>query len=71
MRLIFAYFAGAHLALWLAGRNKIPAEHFLYRPNPLKIFGMISLAGTLIFLHPTLFFIFISNNKVVIYSCFI
>lgn len=37
--------AGGHLGLWLAGRRRLPATSALYRPNPLKLKGVISLAG--------------------------
>jgi len=37
--------AGGHLALWLAGRWKLPAQSPLYTPNPLPVHGVVSLAG--------------------------
>lgn len=37
--------AGGHLALWAAGRAKIPASSPLHVANPLKIGAVISLAG--------------------------
>ena len=37
--------AGGHLALWLAGRQTLPADHRLYRPEPLRIHRVVSLAG--------------------------
>jgi acetyl esterase/lipase len=37
--------AGAHLALWLAGRHNLPAEDTLHAPVPLRIRGVVSLAG--------------------------
>jgi len=37
--------AGGHLALWLAGRWKLPAHSPLYTPNPLPVHGVVSLAG--------------------------
>jgi acetyl esterase/lipase len=37
--------AGAHLALWLAGRHNLPAEDTLHAPGPLRIRGVVSLAG--------------------------
>lgn len=37
--------AGGHLALWLAGRAKLSAHSPLYAPNPLPVYGVISLAG--------------------------
>lgn len=37
--------AGGHLALWLAGRPKLPAGSELFAAHPLKLRGVISLAG--------------------------
>lgn len=37
--------AGGHLALWLAGRPRIPVTSELYIKNPLIIQGVVSLAG--------------------------
>ncbi|MCD5325416.1 MULTISPECIES: alpha/beta hydrolase family protein [Pontibacillus] len=37
--------AGGHLAMWLAGRHKIPATSELYCENPHPVAGAISLAG--------------------------
>jgi len=37
--------AGGHLALWAAGRHKLPAESPLYRDHPLQLQGVVSLAG--------------------------
>jgi acetyl esterase/lipase len=37
--------AGGHLALWAAGRQKIPAESPLYREDSLPLQGVVSLAG--------------------------
>lgn len=37
--------AGGHLALWAAGRRRIPAGSGLYRPDPLPLVGVASLAG--------------------------
>ena len=37
--------AGGHLALWLGGRHKLPADSELYRQDPLSLRGVISLAG--------------------------
>ena len=36
--------AGGQLALWLAGRHKIPTASELYSPKPLDIFGVLALA---------------------------
>ncbi|GHO45658.1 alpha/beta hydrolase family protein [Ktedonospora formicarum] len=37
--------AGGHLALWLAARSQFPQDSPLYMPNPLKLRGIVSLAG--------------------------
>ena len=37
--------AGGHLALWLAGRSKLPATSPLHAANPLRIDHVISLGG--------------------------
>lgn len=37
--------AGGHLALWLAGRNRLPASSSLRTENPLPIRTVISLGG--------------------------
>ena len=37
--------AGGHLALWLAGRNRIPEGNVLYTDNPLHLRAAISLGG--------------------------
>lgn len=37
--------AGGHLALWLAGRNRIPAGDVLHTYNPLHLRAAISLGG--------------------------
>jgi acetyl esterase/lipase len=37
--------AGGHLALWLAGRHKLPPTSDCYAPEPLSLRGVISLAG--------------------------
>lgn len=37
--------AGGHLALWLAGRARLPADSPLHTPNPLPIAHVISLGG--------------------------
>jgi acetyl esterase/lipase len=37
--------AGGHLALWLAGRSKVPADSPLRSAKPLKIAHVISLGG--------------------------
>ena len=37
--------AGGHLALWLAGRHRIPATSPLYRPDPMTVAGVVALAA--------------------------
>ena len=37
--------AGGHLALWAAGRPRVPEKSELYSPDPLPVAGAISLAG--------------------------
>ena len=37
--------AGGHLALWLAARPKLPKDSPLASPDPLRIRGVVSLAG--------------------------
>ena len=37
--------AGGHLALWLAGRHRLPPQSRLFRANPLPVTGVVALAG--------------------------
>ncbi len=37
--------AGGHLALWLAARKKLPKSSELYSPDPIKLRGVVSIAG--------------------------
>lgn len=37
--------SGGHLALWLAGRHKLPATSEIASLNPLQLSGVVSLAG--------------------------
>lgn len=37
--------AGGHLALWLAGRHRLPVDSPLYHAMPLPLHGVVSLAG--------------------------
>jgi len=37
--------AGGHLALWLAGRNRLPPDSPLRGAEPLPLLGVVSLAG--------------------------
>ena len=39
--------AGGHLALWLAARSRLPEHTPLWRPDPLPLAGVISIAGVL------------------------
>ncbi|RZA07875.1 MAG: alpha/beta hydrolase, partial [Moraxellaceae bacterium] len=42
---IIGHSAGGHLALWTAGRSSVKNDNEIYTENPLKISGVISLAG--------------------------
>jgi acetyl esterase/lipase len=37
--------AGAHLALWLAGRSRLPASSVLHRTDPLRLSAAIAVGG--------------------------
>ena len=37
--------AGGHLALWLAARRRLPPESPLLSPDPLRVRGVVALAG--------------------------
>lgn len=37
--------AGGHLALWLAARHRLSADSILHTDDPLKLSGVVSLAG--------------------------
>jgi acetyl esterase/lipase len=37
--------SGGHLALWAAGRHRIPPDSDVYDPDPLPVQGVIGLAG--------------------------
>jgi len=37
--------AGGHLALWLAGRHRLPEESLLYGPRALTVHGVVALAS--------------------------
>ena len=43
--IVIGHSAGGHLALWTAIRHKIPKDSPLYRPDPLSVAGVLSLAG--------------------------
>ncbi|WP_227006267.1 alpha/beta hydrolase family protein [Rufibacter latericius] len=42
---VMGHSAGGHLALWTAGRKDLPLSSPLYTKNPLKVKGVVSLAG--------------------------
>jgi acetyl esterase/lipase len=42
---VMGHSAGGHLALWAAGRKNLPRNSELYTRNPLKVTGVVSLAG--------------------------
>jgi acetyl esterase/lipase len=42
---VVGHSAGGHLALWLAARKNLPADHLLRPANPLRLSGVVSLAG--------------------------
>jgi acetyl esterase/lipase len=42
---VIGHSAGGHLALWAAGRDRIPADSALYMKNPLALRGVVNLAG--------------------------
>lgn len=42
---VVGHSAGGQLALWLAARTRVPRESLLYMPDPLRLRGVVSLAG--------------------------
>lgn len=42
---VIGHSAGGHLALWLAARHQLPQSSQLYMREPLKLKGVVSLAG--------------------------
>ncbi|WP_181305098.1 S9 family peptidase [Rufibacter sp. XAAS-G3-1] len=42
---VMGHSAGGHLALWAAGRKELPRSSPLHTKNPLKVKGVVSLAG--------------------------
>ena len=42
---VIGHSAGGHLALWAAGRRKLPANSPLRSPRPLHVDGVVTLAG--------------------------
>jgi acetyl esterase/lipase len=45
--IVVGHSAGGHLALWLAGRSRLPAGSPLHRPDPLPLRAAISLGGVI------------------------
>ena len=43
---VLGHSAGGHLAMWAATRQHLSSASRLYLPNPLRIRGVINLAGT-------------------------
>jgi acetyl esterase/lipase len=43
--IVIGHSAGGQLALWAAARARLPEASVLYRPNPLPVSGVVSLAG--------------------------
>ncbi len=43
--IILGHSAGGHLALWAAGRHRVPSNSPLHRMNALQPHGIVSLAG--------------------------
>ena len=44
---IVGHSAGGHLAMWAAGRSRVPTESDIRSPNPLQVRGVLDLAGPL------------------------
>jgi acetyl esterase/lipase len=42
---IVGHSAGGHLAMWAASRSRIPTSSALYANDPLKVRGVVDLAG--------------------------
>ena len=42
---VLGHSAGGHLAHWAAGRGRLSPASELYRPNPVRLSGLINLAG--------------------------
>lgn len=42
---VVGHSAGAHLALWLAARHRIPSDSVLYVPDPLRVRSVVAIAG--------------------------
>jgi acetyl esterase/lipase len=43
--IVIGHSAGGHLALWAAGRSRVPQGSALYTANPLRVNGVVDLAG--------------------------
>jgi acetyl esterase/lipase len=43
--IVVGHSAGAHLALWVAARSKLPSDSALYSESPLELRGVVALAG--------------------------
>ena len=44
--IVMGHSAGGHLAMWVAARSRLPAGTPLYVEDPLRVSGVINLAGT-------------------------
>jgi acetyl esterase/lipase len=44
---IVGHSAGGHLAMWAAGRSRVPSQSDIYSPHPLPVRGVVDLAGPL------------------------
>jgi acetyl esterase/lipase len=44
---VVGHSAGGHLAMWAAGRSRVPKQSAIYTANPLPIRGAVDLAGPL------------------------
>lgn len=42
---VVGHSAGGQLALWLTARKRLPKDSLLYSPDPLPLWGVVSLAG--------------------------
>jgi acetyl esterase/lipase len=44
---VVGHSAGGHLAMWAAGRSRVPRQSEIYTANPLRVRGVVDLAGPL------------------------
>lgn len=44
---VVGHSAGGHLAMWVASRERVPAASDIYAANPLRVRGVLDLAGPL------------------------